>query len=208
MATKWSVKGEYMEACSCDFVCPCILKNMTTPATNDFCKVALAFDIQSGQFGDTPMDGVRFVMFVESKSIMGTGDWIGGVVIDSSATDEQTTAVGAIAGGSGGGPLAMLDSLLGDFRGVERHPIEFHKNGNNVSVKIEGLLDQAVVGIESMSAEGECVVIDNTLHPANKRLNLASVTRNLINAFGIEWLDNTERTNGHFASFEWQGEAS
>ena len=46
MGAKWSASGEYMETCSCDFLCPCISKNMTTPATHDFCKVALAFEDQ------------------------------------------------------------------------------------------------------------------------------------------------------------------
>ena len=94
------------------------------------------------------------------------------------------------------------------FRGVERHSIDFQKDGKNVSVKIEGLLDQAVVGVDSMSAEGDCIALDNTAHPVNKRLNLASATRNVINAFGIDWREDSDRTNGHFASFEWQGEAA
>ena len=42
------------------------------------------------------------------------------------------------------------------------------------------MLDQAVVGIDSVSAPGECVAIDNTAHPVNKRLNLASALRNVI----------------------------
>ena len=208
MATQWSVKGEYMEACSCDFLCPCLPKNMSTPATYDFCKVALAFEIESGKFGDVAMDGVRFVMFAQSKAVMGAGEWFGGMVIDASASDEQAVAVGAIAGGDGGGPLAMLAPLISDFRGVERHAIEFKKNGKTCSVKIDGLLDQEVVGVESMSAEGECVAIDNTGHPANKRLNLASAARNMINAFGIEWQDDSQGNNGHFAPFDWQGEAA
>ncbi len=208
MATQWSVKGEYMEACSCDFLCPCLPKNMSAPATFDFCKVALAFEIESGTFGDVAMDGVRFVMFAQSKAVMGTGDWIGGMVIDTSASDEQAAAIGAITGAEGGGPLAMLAPLISDFRGVERHAIEFNKNGKTVSVKIDGVLDQEVIGVDSMSAEGECVALDNSGHPVNKRLNLASAARNMINAFGIEWQDDSGGNNGHFASFDWQGEAA
>ena len=208
MATQWSVKGEYMEACSCDFLCPCLPKNMIDPATYDFCKVALAFEIDSGKFGDVSMDGVRFVMFAQSKAVMGAGEWIGGLVIDAAASDAQAGAIGAIAGAEGGGPLAMMAPLISDFRGVERHPIAFKKNGKTCSVKIDGLLDQEVVGIDGMSAEGECVAIDNTGHPANKRLNLASAVRNMINAFGIEWQDDSQGNNGHFAPFDWQGEAA
>jgi hypothetical protein len=208
MATKWSAKGEYMEACSCDFLCPCIPKNMATPATHDFCKVALAFEIHSGSFGDVSLAGLRFVMIAQSKAVMGAGEWVAGLVVDSAANDEQVAAAAAIAGGEGGGPLAMFAPLISEFRGVERHAIIFEKNGAEVSVKIDGLLDQAVSGVESMSNPGNCIALDDTAHPVNKRLNLASAVRNVIKAFGIDWEDNSGGNNGHFASFDWTGEAA
>jgi hypothetical protein len=207
MAIQWSVEGNYMETCSCDFLCPCLPVNMTGPATHEFCKVALAFEIDSGSYGSVALEGMRFVLFAQSKEVMGSGDWIGGLVIDSSASDEQAAAIAAIASAEGGGPLGHLAPLISDFRGVERHPISFERNGNQVAVKIDGLLDQAVVGVESASAPGECLAIDNTGHPVNKRLNLAKAVRNFIRAFGIEW-DRAEGTNGHFAPFDWQGQAA
>src|SRR5205823_2648418 len=40
----WSLKGSYVETCSCDLICPC---NATFDhgATYDYCRVALAFNI-------------------------------------------------------------------------------------------------------------------------------------------------------------------
>jgi hypothetical protein len=206
--TTWAAKGQYMEACSCDFLCPCIPKNATTPATHDFCKVALTFAIDSGHYGDVPLDGLRFVFFAQSKAVMSHGDWVGGLVVDSAASDAQADAAAAIASGAAGGPMALFAALLGDFRGVERHPIEFGHDGKTVSVKIAGLLDQSVAGVESVSVPGECVAIDNTFHPVNKRLNLATALRNVISAFGIQWKGDPERNNGHFAPFDWHGEAA
>jgi hypothetical protein len=203
----WAVKGQYMEACSCNFLCPCIPKNATTPATYDFCKVAMTFAIESGHYDAVRLDGVRFVFFAQSKAVMSQGQWIGGLVVDTSASDAQAQAVTAIASGAAGGPLAMFAPLLTDFRGVERHPIRFVRDGRNASVAIDGLLDQSVVGVESVTAPGDCVALDNTFHPANKRLNLATAVRNVIGAFGIQWKGEPERTNGHFAAFDWRGEA-
>ncbi len=207
MAT-WAVKGQYMEACSCDFLCPCIPKNATTPATHDFCKVALTFAIESGHYGAVPLDGVRFVFFAQSKAVMSHGDWIGGLIVDATASDAQADAVTAIARGQAGGPFAMFAPMLGDFRGVGRHPIEFVRDGNTASVRIAGLLDQGVVGVDSVTVPGQCVVIDNSFHPANRRLNLATALRNVISAFGIEWKGQPDRNNGHFAPFDWHGEAA
>jgi len=205
---RWTLKGQYMEACSCNFLCPCIPKNATTPATHDFCKVALAFAVDAGSYGDVKLDGVRFVFFAQSKAVMSQGDWIGGLVIDTAASDAQVEAIAAIASGAAGGPLALLAPLIGEFRGVERHPITFVKDGKTVSVSIDGRLDQQVVGVDSVSVPGECVVVDNTFHPVNKRLNLATAVRNVISAFGIEWRGEPDRTNGHFAAFDWQSEAA
>lgn len=205
MTQSWSVRGEYMEACSCDFLCPCIPKNSTTPATHDFCKVALAFEISAGSYGGVDLAGVRFVFFAQSKAIMSQGEWIGGLVVDSAASEAQCAAVVAIASPASHGPLGHFMPLVSDFRGVERHPVSFVKNGKQVSVQIAGLLEQSVVGVDSFSAPGECVAIDNSAHPVNKRLNLASAVRNLIRAFGIEWEDHSGRTNGHFAPFDWTG---
>jgi len=204
----WTMKGQYMEACSCDFLCPCIPKNATTPATHDFCKVALAFAIDAGSYGAVPLGGVRFVFFAQSKAVMTHGQWIGGLIIDSAASDAQAEAVAAIASGAAGGPLGLLAPLITDFRGVERHPIAFVKDGKGVSVKIDGRLDQQVVGVDSVSVAGEFVAIDNTFHPVNKRLNLATALRNVISAFGIEWHGEPDRNNGHFAPFDWRSEAA
>ena len=123
MATKWNARGEYMEACSCDFLCPCIPRNATTPATHDFCKVALAFDIRDGRFGDVDLTGVRWVFFAQSKAVMTEGEWIGGLVVDSAASDTQAAAVAAICGPNAGEGPGMFAPLISDFRGVERRPI-------------------------------------------------------------------------------------
>lgn len=208
MSTAWHVSGEYMEACSCDFLCPCISRNATTPATHDYCKVAMAFDIRDGHFGQVDLAGVRFVMVAESKAVMSAGDWIAGLIVDSSASDEQLAAVAAITSAEGNGPLALFAPLIGEFRGLERRDIEFVKEGGHVKVRVDGLLDQQVEGIASVSAPDEFIAMDNTFHPANPRLNLATAARNLIRAFGIEWEDNSGRTNGHFAPFNWQGQAA
>ena len=206
MTTKWAASGEYMEACSCNFLCPCIPKNMTQPATHDFCKVALSFEIIKGHFGDLSLDQVRWIFVAQSKALMSDGEWIGGLIVDSSATEQQASAIAAICQpGAGEGPSALAP-LISDFRGIERHPIDFVKEGGTVSVKVDGAIEQVVEGVASLSKEGEYVTIDNVFHPSNSRLSLASALKNFIKVFGIDWEDNSGTNNGHFAPFAWQGE--
>ena len=57
MSVQWSIEGDYMEACSCDYLCPCILENATTPATHDFCKVGMTYVVRHGRFGALDLTG-------------------------------------------------------------------------------------------------------------------------------------------------------
>lgn len=207
MSTAWSIKGEYLEACSCRYLCPCITSNATAHASEEFCDFAMTYRVDAGDYGGLDLQGVTFSVVAQSKAVMAAGGWIVGLIVDSSASAAQADAITAIASGQAGGPLAALAPLIGEFRGVERHPIRFELNGSRRAVIIAGILEQEVEGVPSVSAAGECLAIDNTFHPANRRLNLATAVRNLIACFGIRWEDSGSQRNGHFASFAWSGTA-
>jgi hypothetical protein len=206
MSETWSIAGEYMEACSCNYVCPCVTSNLVAPATEDFCTFAMTYRIDSGRFASTNLAGVTFAIVGKSKAVMSQGEWVLGVVVDDRASEEQAAAIGAIASGAAGGPLAAVGPLVGEFRGIERHPIRFEIDGNKRSVKIGKVLEEEIEGVPSPVANGECLAVDNTFHPANKRLNLATVQKNFVDCFGLRWDDTSGRRNGHFAPFSWRGE--
>jgi hypothetical protein len=206
MSETWSIAGEYMEACSCNFVCPCIVSNATGKATEDFCTFAMTYRVDSGRFASTNLAGVTFALIAKSKAVMSAGEWIMGVVVDDRASDEQTAAIGEIASGAAGGPMAAFAPLVAEFRGIERHPIRFEIDGLNRSVKIGKVLEETIEGVPSPVASGECLAVDNTFHPANKRLNLATVQKNFIDCFGLRWDDSSGQRNGHFARVSWRGE--
>ncbi len=207
MGTAWSIRGEYLEACSCRYLCPCIASNATAPASEEFCKFAMTYRIDGGSYGGLELAGVTFAVVAQSKAVMAAGGWIVGLIVDTRASAEQADAVAAIASGRAGGPMAALAPLIGEFRGVERHPIRFDLTGQRRAVAIAGILEQEVEGVPSVAVSGECLAIDNSFHPANRRLNLATAVRNLIACFGIRWDDAGSQRNGHFASFAWTGSA-
>ena len=75
---------------------------------------------------------------------MAEGEWFGGLVVDSSASQKQAEAVAVIAGGKSGGPWDNVAPMISDDRGMERRSIKFEQEGARRSVKIEGLLDQSL----------------------------------------------------------------
>jgi hypothetical protein len=202
---QWQICGEYMETCNCALLCPCITSNLAATPTEGDCKAAVAMRIDQGVKDGIVLDGLKFVVMMQSTGPMGAGNMKVGLIIDDQATDAQVAAVTEIASGAAGGPMAALAPLVGTFAGVERRPIEFGSEGLKRVVRAGDLLDQACEGLPSLVAPGEALAIDNVAHPVNKRLSLAKAVRSLFNVFGIRWDDATGTRNGHFAPFAWSG---
>lgn len=201
----WHIDGQYMETCNCSFICPCIGSNLTAEPTEGDCKAAFAMRIDKGEKDGVTLDGLKFIVLLHSPSAMADGNIKVGLIVDDGASDAQTQAIGEIASGAAGGPMAALAPLVGDNAGIEKRPITFEIDGFDRAVKAGELIDQAVAGVASVSKEGEPIYLDNTAHPVSPRLALARATQSHFHAFGIDWDDASGLRNGHFASFTWSG---
>jgi len=203
--SSWSIKGQYMETCSCMLLCPCIWSNLAARPTEGACEAAVAMRIDQGEKDGVKLDGVSFVVMLHSPGPMGEGNMTVGLIVDEAANERQVDAIRTIATGEAGGPMAALAPLVGKVAGIEKRPIRFTQQGMNFSVTAGELLDEACEGLESVVTPGEAIGIDNVAHPVNSRLALAKATRSKFHAFGIDWEDMTGTRNGHFAPFAWQG---
>jgi hypothetical protein len=199
----WQISGEYMETCSCTFLCPCIPSNLTATPTEGDCKVAIAMRIDNGAMDGLKLDGLGFMLMLHSPGVMAQGGMTTGLIIDERASQAQADAIASIASGAVGGPMAALAPLVGRFAGIERRPIQFDMQGLNRSARAGDLVDQACEGMPSVVTPGQAIGIDNTAHPVNARLSMAKATRSIFNVFGITWNDSTGSRNGHFAPFAW-----
>ncbi len=203
-ATTWQLSGQYFETCSCDYLCPCIYTNMAGTPSKGSCTFALAFHVEQGTYGGTRLDGLNFAVIGYTPGAMGEGNWSVGLIVDDRASAEQQQALAAIASGQAGGPMARLSGLIGTFLGMEARPIQFQGSGMSWSVAIPGVLDEAAAGVPG-GAPDQPIYLDNTLHPVNSRLALATAERSHLHVFGLDWDDTSGRNNGHFAPFAWQG---
>jgi hypothetical protein len=201
----WHVEGEYMETCNCTLLCPCITSNLAGRPTEGDCKAALAMRIDKGEKDGVRLDGVSFIVMLHAPGAMGAGNMTVGLIVDERASDAQVEAIGAIATGAAGGPMAALAPLVGRVAGIAKRPIEFTVDGLSRSVRAGDMVDQACEGLPSATAPGQAIGIDNTAHPVNSRLSLARATRSVMHAFGIDWDDSSGSRNGHFAPFAWSG---
>ena len=201
----WRIEGQYMETCNCTFVCPCIGSNLTARPTEGDCKAAIAMKVEKGDKDGVALDGLSFIVLLFSPKAMAEGDMTVGLIVDERASEAQAEAIGAIASGASGGPMAALAPLVSRMAGVEKRPIRFEVDGMKRTVTAGDLIDQSCEGAPGAARPDEPIYLDNTCHPVNPKLALAKASRSRFNAFGIEWSDSSGTRNGHFAPFSWAG---
>ena len=104
----WQLSGNFYENCSCDAICPCAWSNMAHRATRDFCRFALAFEIERGDIDGVDVSGTSFVMIGDAPPLMTDGNWRLGLFVDEEASDEQAEKLVQVFSGHLGGPMAGL----------------------------------------------------------------------------------------------------
>jgi hypothetical protein len=201
---RWSLRGEYMESCNCDYLCPCIYTNPQEAATHEHCTAVMVFRVDEGKFGETKLDGLKFALVIRSGRVMADGNWIFAGVVDDSANEAQRAALAAIvAGNAGGTPALIRQNLVSDFRGVAFKPIEVQLDALKRAASIPDILAFEIEAVPSRNRSGEPLYIDNTAHPANSRLALARAKETHVKGFGLDLDLVGKGNNGHYAPFAW-----
>jgi hypothetical protein len=196
----WTLKGSYVETCSCDLMCPCNM-SFDHGATYDYCRVTLVFNIREGEIEGTDVGGLAVAAVVDSPKVMTDGDWRLGMFVDERATDDQMDKLTAVFGGRMGGPMEGLAPLVGEMLGVERAPFEVVDDGLRHSVRIGDAIDFEIEDIVPFGIEtGQPVRLVGMFHPVSSEFNAAEARRSRISAFGIEY---EGRTGLSVSEFSW-----
>ena len=130
---KWEMEADYLQACSCDYGCPC---EFEAPPTQGFCEAIAAWRINRGRYGDVSLDGLGLGFAARWPEAMHLGNGTAIVFIDDKANAEQREALTQIASGQAGGmPFEIIVTLLSKVD-IQFAPFEFNVNGRNSSAKI------------------------------------------------------------------------
>jgi len=203
--TAWQIRGEYLENCNCDVVCPCLFSAkapMTSTPTQGACEVGFGFHVDDGSFGDVSLDGLNVALVARTPGPMADGNWQVALYLDDQADDRQRDALQAIFTGSAGGVMGRLAPLFGEVLGVRSASISWHKQGRERSVKVDDdVMKMAVHAAPSINPEGE--IWATNAHPfAPEGLALAVGDSGSTYAdYGLDW-DNSGK-NAHYAPINW-----
>lgn len=195
----WSLKGSYVETCSCDLICPCNA-SFDHGATYEYCRATLGFNIREGEIEGTDVSGLNVVAVIDTPKVMTDGNWKLGMYIDESASDEQAEKLQQVFGGQLGGPMEGLVPLVGEIVGVERAAIDISDDGLRHTVKVGDAIDFEIEDVVPFGIEtGEPIRFQGMFHPAGSNLTIAEAKRSSINAFGISYEGKTGLSTSEFS---------
>jgi hypothetical protein len=103
--TEWSIQGEELANCNCNFGCPCQFSVLPSDGT---CEAAVFYHITKGHYGDVSLDGLRAAGVYKWPGAIHEGNGEMQLIIDESASADQRAALGEIMNGRDTDEMATM----------------------------------------------------------------------------------------------------
>ena len=183
---KWNFEAEYIQACSCDYGCPC---EFSAPPTKGFCEGMIAWRINKGRYGEVDLSGLGLAVAVRWPKAIHEGNGTASVFVDERANSAQRDALLQIASGKAGGlPFEIVATTLSKVQDPEFVPFEFHLDGRNSSVRVGNAIKVAVEPIKNpVSGAPESVRIDHSTGFIFKEAECVSAAEMKVNSGELQF---------------------
>jgi len=194
----WKVEGTYLESCTCDAICPCIV---LSPPTKGTCSALVAWQVDRGHDGDVRLDGLNVAVLVHTPGPMHEGGWKVALYLDERAREDQRESLLKIFSGQGGGHPAVIASLIGEVLGVKSARIDVAREGKRYTVRIPDVVDTVAEPLVGPSG-GDVVVHNHLLAVApGQPAVVARSTRSRLKDYGWDW--NLDGGQCMYSPFEY-----
>jgi hypothetical protein len=134
------MKVDYVEACNCDFGCPC---NFSGFPTYGFCRSLILYHIRSGNYGGVQLSNLDVVIAVSWPKAIHEGNGTVQLFIAKNSTEEQRAAIISIFSGQakGDGPFALFAPTFKYFLEPQYVDINVKIDGRKSSFSISDIMD-------------------------------------------------------------------
>jgi hypothetical protein len=124
---KWFFDADYLQACNCDYGCPC---EFAAPPTPGFCEGVGVWRIDRGKYGDLSLDGLGLAFAAKWPGAIHEGNGTVCLFVDEKASKEQREALLEIGSGKAGGlPFEILATTFSTLLEPEFVPFSVNING-------------------------------------------------------------------------------
>lgn len=187
------VRGDQVEACECDSVCPCIFDK---DVTYDQCQGWLALAVREGSYEGTDLAGVTAaVALLKTDKNLGKsmGKWEGKVWISDAASEAQRKGMTEVVKNSLGPAFGKLEFAVGK--------VTVTGAGEHWELAVAGVGEAKVTGIKG--ANGKVLVVHNSPSPIVMPVfNCALADSNTFSDGPVKW--DYKGRNGGYGGFEFK----
>jgi hypothetical protein len=158
---KWNLEADYLQACNCDYGCPC---EFSAPPTYGSCQGLGAWRINTGRYGDVSLDGLAMGFAAYWPKAIHEGNGTACLFFDEKADRAQRDALFRIASGQEGGmPFEIIVTTFTKVLEPQYVAFQFHLNGRNSSVKMGNAASIALEPIKNpVTGQPESVRVDHS----------------------------------------------
>ena len=200
MTEAWTLKGEMALSCSCTVFCPCVISLGNHPPTEERCQTWAGVRIDSGQFGDVDLSGIKLGLMMDLPGIMARGGWTTALFVDDKAPIQAVKALTRIFSGRVGGTTHLLSILVSQSLGVHQIPITYETQGDTRIVSLERYGGGAITPVAG-NQKGENVVIRNSQYWVGPDVIVARSDKSRFRGFGRNW--NLAGRSAEIVKLDW-----
>ena len=200
MTEAWTLKGEMALSCSCTVFCPCVISLGNHPPTEERCQTWAGVRIDSGQFGDVDLSGIKLGLMMDLPGIMARGGWTTALFVDDKAPIQAVKALTRIFSGRVGGTTHLLSILVSQSLGVHQIPITYETQGDTRIVSLDRYGGGAITPVPG-NKKGENVVIRNSQYWVGPDVIVSRSDKSRFRGFGRNW--NLAGRSAEIVKLDW-----
>ncbi len=157
---KWFFDADYLQACNCDYGCPC---EFSAPPTPGFCEGLGVWRIEKGDYDGLSLNGTGLGFAAKWPGAIHQGNGSVVLFVDEKASPEQRQALLEIGSGQAGGlPFEILATTFTTLLEPRFVPFDFRLDGLRSSVRLGADLEIALEPIKNpVTGEPEKVNVDH-----------------------------------------------
>lgn len=148
----WSIEGPHFVNCNCDYGCPCQFNALPK---DGYCRAAVAWRIDQGNFGDVNLDGLRAVNLYSWPGPIHKGGGTMQSIIDERATEAQRKALAAVLQGEGAAPGTVMLAIYRAMCAAVQPPLfkpiqlEVDMDGRRATLSVPGVVEMTLEPIKN-----------------------------------------------------------
>lgn len=141
---KWFFDADYLQACNCDYGCPC---EFSAPPTTGSCHGVGVWRIERGEYDGLSLNGLCLGFAAKWPKAIHEGHGTVCLFVDEKASAEQRAALLDIGSGQAGGlPFEILATTMDTLLEPRFVPFDFKLDGLQSSARLGG--DKLTITLE------------------------------------------------------------